>query len=213
MNIIRKIVVGIAGIVVVALALSLAAPKAVHAVTSLLVTVTNTPSVNVANTPTVNVGSLPAVQIGNNVNATVTNTSTNPVPTSNNDEANSFAANGNCSFSSNTCVMSLYGVPSNEVAVVESVSYSCNTPNSVSIFFSQLFYSAGAGSYSEFLPSPAAVPSGFGGQTTDVALNLKSHVPAGASLSLVIDAQAGIIGNQNGSGCVGGVTGYLLPKP
>lgn len=62
MNIIRKIVVGIAGIVVVALALSLAAPKAVHAVVSTLVTVTNTPNVNVVNSPSVRDADNPARQ-------------------------------------------------------------------------------------------------------------------------------------------------------
>lgn len=75
MNVIRKIVVGIAGVVVVALALELFAPKAVHAVVSTLVTVSNgagnpvptmavdTRNVNVVNTPNVNVNSLPAVQL------------------------------------------------------------------------------------------------------------------------------------------------------
>lgn len=104
MNVVRKIVVGIAGVVVVALALELVAPKAVHAVVSTLVTVSNTTAqpvptmavdtrnVNVVNTPNVNVNSLPAVQlsgtpsvniasplsIGGNVSATIANTSANP---------------------------------------------------------------------------------------------------------------------------------------
>jgi hypothetical protein len=85
MNVLRRIVVGLAGVVVVALALELLAPKAVHAVVSTLVTVSNTTAqpvptmavdtrnVNVVNTPTVtatisgtpsvNVNSLPAVQL------------------------------------------------------------------------------------------------------------------------------------------------------
>lgn len=45
MNIIRRIVVGFAGVIVVALAIELAAPKAVHALVSTLVTVAN-PSTN-----------------------------------------------------------------------------------------------------------------------------------------------------------------------
>lgn len=109
MNIVRRIVVATAGVVVVALVLALAEPKAVHAVVSALVTVSNGPgnpvptvavdtrNVNVVNTPNVNVAGLPAVQlsgtpsvnianplsIGGNVNATVSNPTDgngNPVP-------------------------------------------------------------------------------------------------------------------------------------
>jgi len=42
MNIMRRIVVGFGGVIVVALAIELAAPKAVHAIVSTLVTVANT---------------------------------------------------------------------------------------------------------------------------------------------------------------------------
>jgi hypothetical protein len=75
MDVVRRIVVGIAGVVLVALALELFAPKAVHAVVSTLVTVSNTSgnpvptmavdtrNVNVVNTPNVNVNTLPAVQL------------------------------------------------------------------------------------------------------------------------------------------------------
>ncbi|MGB7023290.1 MAG: hypothetical protein WBD73_05775 [Candidatus Acidiferrales bacterium] len=63
MNIVRRIVVATAGMVIVALVLALAEPKAVHAVVSALVTVSNgagnpvptmavdTRNVNVVNTP------------------------------------------------------------------------------------------------------------------------------------------------------------------
>lgn len=87
MNVIRRVVVGLAGVIVVALAMELAAPKAVHALVSTLVTVANTSgnpvptmavdtrNVNVVNTPNVNVNSLPAVQVsGGNINATVSGT-------------------------------------------------------------------------------------------------------------------------------------------
>lgn len=95
MNVIRKVVLGLAGVVVVAFVLELAAPKAVHAVVSTLVTVSNTSgnpvptiavdtrNVNVVNTPNVNVSSLPAVQLSGGVNATVSNPtdgSGNPIP-------------------------------------------------------------------------------------------------------------------------------------
>ena len=98
MNVLRRIAMAIAGVVVVALAAELVAPKAMHAAQSVLATIANTSAnpvptvatdtrnVNVANTPsvsvasgTVAVSSLPAVAIGGTVNATVTNTSANPV--------------------------------------------------------------------------------------------------------------------------------------
>jgi hypothetical protein len=102
-NILRRIVVGIAGAVVVALALELVAPKAVHAVASALVTVSNTssnpvpvtggvavtntvpvsgsvnatvtslPAVQLSGTPTVNVASMPNVTASIGGNVPVTN--------------------------------------------------------------------------------------------------------------------------------------------
>jgi hypothetical protein len=83
MNVIRKIMMGLGGVVVVALVLALASPKTMRAAVSTLVTVTNTPSVTVANAPTVNVASLPAVQFsgGASLNANVTNTAANPAIT------------------------------------------------------------------------------------------------------------------------------------
>lgn len=128
MNVVCKIVVGLAGTLVVALALQLAAPKAVHAVVSHFITVdntaanpvpitgsvnvantanmnvTNTPSVNVANTVpvtgTVAVNSLPPVQLGGSVNVTnATDAKGNPVLVTDSDAArNSFLVSGNCSF-------------------------------------------------------------------------------------------------------------------
>lgn len=97
MNMIRRIVVGLAGVFTVAMALQMAAPKAVHAVVSTLVTVTNTPNVSVVNTPavtvantvpvtgTVAISSMPPVTLGGSVNADITNTIANAVPTHNAD--------------------------------------------------------------------------------------------------------------------------------
>jgi hypothetical protein len=81
-NIIRRIIVGLAGVVVIALAIELAAPRAVHAIVSTLVTVTNTPNVNVVNTPTVSatINGTPTVNVGGSVNATIANTVANPLP-------------------------------------------------------------------------------------------------------------------------------------
>lgn len=92
MNVLRRIVVGLAGIVVVALVMELAAPKAVHALVSTLVTVSNTTAqpvptmavdtrnVNVVGTPSVNVNSLPTVQLSGT--PTVNINSMPPVSTS-----------------------------------------------------------------------------------------------------------------------------------
>lgn len=86
MNIVRRIVVGLAGVAAVALVLALAEPKAVHAVVSALVTVSNGPgnpvptmavdtrNVNVVNTPNVNVTN--TVPVTGSVNATLTGTPT-----------------------------------------------------------------------------------------------------------------------------------------
>lgn len=86
MNIVRRIVVGLAGVIAVALVLAIAEPKAVHAVVSALVTVSNgtgnpvptvavdTRNVNVVNTPNVNVTN--TVPVTGNVNATLTGTPT-----------------------------------------------------------------------------------------------------------------------------------------
>ncbi|HET6201000.1 MAG TPA: hypothetical protein VFD93_11720 [Candidatus Acidoferrales bacterium] len=85
MNIVRRIVVATAGVVVVALVLALAEPKAVHAVVSALVTVSNGPgnpvptmavdtrNVNVVNTPVPVTGNINANVTGS-VNATLTGT-------------------------------------------------------------------------------------------------------------------------------------------
>ena len=141
MNMVRRIVVGLAGVVVIALVLELAAPNAVHAVANLLVTVTNTPNVNVVNTPSVNVASLPAVQFSGtpSVNANITNGSVpvtlsgnvpiaNPVDNSNNpipvfvrDADNGarqpFTAQCNASLPSGVCQIAT--VPAGKELVIE----------------------------------------------------------------------------------------------
>lgn len=81
MNVLRRIVLGLAGVVAVALAMQLAAPKAVQAIVSHFVTVDNTAANPVPVAGTVAVSSLPAVQLSGNVNATVTNGPATPVPT------------------------------------------------------------------------------------------------------------------------------------
>lgn len=143
MNIIRKIVAGLAGVVVIALALQLAAPKAVHAVVSTLVTVTNTPNVSVVNVPavtvantvpvtgTVSVSSMPPVQLSGSVNvANPTDISGHPVPLITDTSAVVHSGSNSatsCSFAgTNTCSATLATAPSNASLVPQSFSGFCN---------------------------------------------------------------------------------------
>lgn len=95
MNVLRKILVGLGSIVVVALVLTLAAPKTVHAIVSALVTVSNTAANPV---PTIGAEAGRAFVVGNNC----------------------FFAGATSCF-----VVPLYTVPAGETAVIESVSYAC----------------------------------------------------------------------------------------
>lgn len=112
MNMIRRIAVGLAGVFAIALVLQLAAPKAVHAVVSTFVTVTNTVTANVSNPTDVN-GS--------------------PVPLATQDAAGrtGFDVSGICGFGvqfNNFCgIQSLYTVPANYIAVLQQVSGICTT--------------------------------------------------------------------------------------
>lgn len=99
----------VAGVVAMAGLLSVAlAPRAVHAVVSTLVTVTNTVTANVTNT---------------------TDTNGNPVLAVQNDAPRTaFDKTVTCTFSGNLCQTPLAGffaVPSGEVAVIESISGGC----------------------------------------------------------------------------------------
>ncbi|MHB8525838.1 MAG: hypothetical protein ACYDD2_06740 [Candidatus Acidiferrales bacterium] len=98
MNVLRRIAMAISGTVVVALVLTLAVPRAAHAVLSALVTITNTASNPV---PTQAVDN-PALQ--------------------------SFDGEGFCTFSGGDCTAGVFSVPIGMTAVVQDVSGDGNTP-------------------------------------------------------------------------------------
>lgn len=153
MNVIRRMVVGLAGIVVVALAFSLVAPKAVHAIVSTLVTVTNgsgnpvptvavdTRNVNVLNTPSVNVASLPAVQLNGAINATVSNPtdgSGNPIPlvTRDSDSPARHANAAQCNGSNNGGNIAgcfFPAVPAGQELVIQGVTLAVRAPTGAAI--------------------------------------------------------------------------------
>lgn len=146
MNIVRRIVVGLAGVIVVALAIELAAPKAVHAIVSTLVTVANTSSNPVptvaVDTRSVNVVNA-AVPVTGNVNATLTGTPTvslngnvpvaNPLDNNNNPSPlvtqpsarNFFQLEGSCTNSGAVCFVGPLLTVTGSVAVVQSFSGFC----------------------------------------------------------------------------------------
>lgn len=96
MNVLRKILVGLGSIVVVALVLALAAPKTVHALVSALVTVSNTAANPV---PTIGAEAGRAFVVGNGC---------------------LFTGATSC------FVIPVYTVPAGETAVIESGSYTCS---------------------------------------------------------------------------------------
>jgi hypothetical protein len=243
MNVVRRIVVGIAGVVLVALALELFAPKAVHAVVSTLVTVSNTSgnpvptmavdtrNVNVVNTPNVNVNTLPAVQLSGTpsvninsmppVNASVTGNvpvsnpldgSGNPIPlvTEDNAPRAAFDVTEQCNFdpTDGCLISSLFLVPSNQIAVIESFSGECTLASGTAIVFASLIWVTGGhvSSLSVEPGSPLAnqglVEQSFGG-------NVKRYVFGGSR----IVASIGPNGSQSsGDNCEVGLAGYLIQQ-
>ena len=137
---------GIAGVLFVASAMTLVAPKAVHAVQNLIVTVSNTPNVNVVNTPSVNatitgtpsvsVSSLPAVTLGGSSSVSVNSSSSTPV-FADVDEPwrhpyQSTCANGaSAGEAGNGCFLT--AVPSGVRLVIDSISMNAAVPSGVKL--------------------------------------------------------------------------------
>jgi hypothetical protein len=223
MNVLRKILVGLGSIVVVALVLALAAPKTVRAVVSTLVTVTNTTSqpvptmavdtrnVNVVNTPNVNVASLPAVQLSGAINANISNTSANPVPTIPEQASKGFSIEGSCQFSGNSCTANpLYTVPTGETAVIESFTEFCRIDAGTALSSIIVGFLAPGETASQIsVNTPATAPSilssagiASGGQ------NLKAYAAAGG---IVAEALAASSENPVNDSCQFTLSGYLVP--
>lgn len=203
MDLIRRTVIGIAGVAVVALAMSLAAPRVVHAVVSTLVTVTNTPNVSVVNTPTVNVASLPAVQLSGNINANVTNpTNTNgsaiPLLTADVTARQSFSSFNSCKIQAFGCTMDVFPAVGNglslglQTLVIESVTGYCYLDPGTSLQTAQLVGVAPAGN-DEFVLDPimsSTVP-GNGINVQSYGENLKAYLTgSGATLNGVFQTSA-----------------------
>lgn len=161
---------GIAGVLFVASAMTLVAPKAVHAVANLLVTVTNTPNVSVVNTPNVNiantvpvtgtvaVSSLPAVVLGGTVSANITNAATNPLPTHAVDDP----ALQRFQFNNITNGLNFSGgftVPSNKILVIENLSALCQL-TAVGDTTDLRFFTRSNGVFAQYSFAPELVEGG-----------------------------------------------------
>lgn len=232
MNVLRKIVVGLAGIFVIALAFDLAAPKAVHAVVSTLVTVTNTPNVSVVNTPavtvantvpvsgTVAVSSMPPVTLGGSVNATVSNpldSNGSPVPLATQDSAAraGFDVSGICSFGvqfNNDCaIQPLYTVPANYIAVLQQFSGICTTnsgtvPEDVALQFT------GSNGFVNLALAPGVQVPFTAGQTKSVYSQRIVGYAFGGSTGSAINAGVDTATSEGGNPnvCEIQLVGYLI---
>lgn len=229
MNVLHRTVVGIAGIVVVGLALALSAPRVVHAVVSTLVTVSNTSgnpvptvavdtrNVNVVNTPNVNISSLPAVQLNGNVNATVTNaldSNNNSVPLITEDPAvqTAFNAGGACIFAGAPACLGRVQVPSlsNSVVVIQSVSGSCTelVPGTQISDANVTVAAPGEGPAPiEILLAPLISVGAFA--TQNFAENITAYSTSGPALQVSFNATTP---QAQGTVCDIVVSGYLASK-
>lgn len=171
----------VAGAVAIAGMLSVAlAPRAVHAVVSTLVTVTNTVTANVTNT---------------------TDTNGNPVLAVQNDAPRTaFDKTVSCTFSGSLCQTPLTGffaVPSGEIAVIESISGGCQMDAGSQLGMVNITLSSGE---QYFAPLGTAVPftglafQTFGGDIKRYAFysssnpNLLFDIYASQSQSSFLDA-------------------------
>lgn len=212
MNIVRRFVVGIAGVVLVGLAMDLLAPKAVRAVSNLFVTVTNTSTNPVPVTGNVAVSSLPAVVVGSiNGNLPVTNavdSNASPIPLvtqSPLSSANTFDVSGNCAFTDVLCaIVPIYSVPAGKLAVIQSVTGNCSLAFSTNLIVAQQIYTAPNGVTTNSYPVLESTSS-FGGRLTGYA----SGGAAGTPINEAVVASAP---QTSGSHCNIEIAGYLVSQ-
>lgn len=155
MNVIRKIMMGLGGVVVVALVLALALPKTVHAIVSTLVTVSNTPA--------------------NPVSTLAADAATAFVA-----EGTCSLFTG---VFSNDCHVSLiYTVPSGQIAVIDSLTGYCQLSSGSGeeavVFL--LSYNSPSGSAVQTFIAPNPVFQFPGGQASTGGQNLRTYAGAGA---------------------------------
>lgn len=220
MKIVRRLVVGIAGVAVVALVMEMATPKAARALANLFVTVTNTSANPVPVSGAVTVSGLPAVQIASvsgNVpvtNALDRNNNAIPLVVQNPLSAgNAFDVSGFCNFAGNalSCDAQPYTVPDGKIAVIQSVTGSCSLDSGTGLTSVELSYTAPNGSRVGSFPSVHATQqftnfasANFGGSLVNYA--------AGAPIGLaVIDVDFFTSASQSsGRICSIEIAGYLV---
>jgi hypothetical protein len=193
MNIVRRIAVGLAGVVVVALAMELAAPKAVHAIVSTLVTVTN-------NVPVVN----------------PQNSSGQPTPLITESAAalNSFGAPFSCTFpvGSNHCTYTVGPVPANDIAVIQSFSGLCNLDTGSSLVGVLATATSPPPGTALFVVPGAPVNDTTIGQTIQsFGQNITAYVPGGSSGAPIDVLIASNVPQKSTSdGCTFAFAGYVI---
>jgi hypothetical protein len=160
----------------------------------------------------VNVASLPAVQLSGSSSVSVANSLTAPVPVLHAEALNSFTATGNCSFNSNVqcAAFSFYAVPSGKIAVIEFISAHCTMDSGATLSYVQFSDQTGFNVYGT--PS-APVVSFLGGVDVTFSQNVKGYANStilnGDSLNFSFIASTSQ--TTYGDGCVGTVSGYLVP--
>lgn len=223
MNIVRRIVVGLAGIVVVALAMELAAPKAVHALVSTLVTVSNGAGNPVSVTGTVAVSSLPAVQLSGtptvslNGNVPVANPldgSGNPIPlvTQNPVSAsNAFDTINQCLVSSGrfVCSGTAYAVPAGKMAVIQSASSSCQLSAGENMTEININYTSPSGASETAYMQPGPLLAHFSGDFVSLSEERLTAYAIGGSSGSTINFLFLINGGNSGD-CFFQLAGYLV---
>jgi hypothetical protein len=157
MNVLRKILVGLGSIVVVALVLALASPKTIRAAVSALVTVTNTPA--------------------NPVNTLAADAATAFVEQG--------TCSFNAGFGPNICtVFPIYTVPSGQIAVIDSATGTCQVDPGVGqeVLEFRLVYLSPSGSTiaASIAPAPVFQFPGLGVQGSTGGQNLRTYASAGA---------------------------------
>jgi hypothetical protein len=218
MNIIRRIVVAIAAVVIVALAMELVAPKAGRAVSNLFVTVTNTSAHPVPVSGTVAVSTLPTVQVGSiSGNLPVTNALDNnnsPIPLVTQNPlsgGNAFDVSGHCAFTGTLCTIApIYSVPAGKLAVIQSVTGNCTLASSTNLAVVGQLYTAPSGASVESFPvlgpaesGPALTSAGFGGR-------LSGYASGGAAGNPINEAIVADASQTVNSTCSMEIAGYLV---
>jgi hypothetical protein len=148
----------------------------------------------------------------------VANTSSNPVPTLEQEAQSAFDAQGTCQISVEGCsVATLYTVPAGKTAVLESVAFGCllspssgTSPSGVQTEAGSLTFSPPGGGQNVTLGFPPGNPFLLpNGVIQSAALNLKSYAAGGSSGSNIFFA-ADTTGDEAATGfCQVLLSGHL----